>query len=1126
MNFLKNVTCFAGRIFAGRITRFAFAALVVLGAFYGQAIAQSLTTGGVTGSITDASGATVPNATITLKSLTDGSTKTASTNESGSYRFTLLKPGRYSVTASAPGFEELTRFLEVQVGQTMGADLTIQIGKSTERVEITDEVPLVSTDPSVNTTFSQAQMQQLPNAGGDITAIAFTAPGVVIASGTGYGNFSANGLPATSNLFTVNGENDMDPYFNINNSGATNLTIGQNELQEATVITNAYSGQYGQLSGAQVTYVTMSGSNDFHGNLIYYWNGRAVNANDWFNNATGAPRPFSNDNQWAGRLGGPIIKNRTFFFVDNEGMRFILPVVSTVTIPTTAFANAVLANVQAKQPVEASAYQQMFKLWAGAPGASGAQDLANSSACSSLSLPGFNPATQACSARFNSNSTALANEYIVAFRIDQKISDNDNLFFRYKMDRGDQPTLVDPVNSAFNAISPQPSWDTQLNETHIFNPNLTNSFMATLSHYVAQFAQNAAAANAALPFSVINSGAVPFTGLNANYEFPQGRNITQYQFIDDLSWVHGNHSIKFGLNFRRYDISDHNFFFNSPAIYFGYTVDGLQKFADGLAYQYRKSANLASNVPIAMLGMNGYVQDEWAVRPNLKLTLALRVEHNGNPTCNINCFANFRTPWASLPSVTNADPGSVPYSSDIVTQVNRAFQGVDAVNWSPRFGFSWSPFRGNKTVISGGVGIFYDNVAAGLVDELLANPPVSVALRVRPHAGVLPFDPNGGPATWAASAAAFSVNKTYSQIAAQLAELGTVFAAPAFSTLSGQFHSLQVQQWNLQIQHQLSNSLAVSVGYAGNHSIHVPYETSWLNAFDLYGIYPGVPGIPASPTVANYGQVNSYQTGAVSNYNGVSVVLTKRFANWVAGHASYTWSHGLDEVSNGGFVPFGDGSLQAQINPLSLRANNYGNSDYDIRHNFAADFVVAPKFHLGNRLVNALANGWNLGGKVFWHSGLPFSILDGNSALGNGGGSILGTPIAAGGQSGSCGRGNNDVDGVPCLNAAAFFNGATASTYPGWSPQTRNQYRGSNFFDTDITFYRDFRLTERFKVSAGLQAFNVFNHPNFGLPDATLGDSTFGQISGMATTPTTPYGNFLGFDSSPRAVQLSAKLTF
>src|SRR6185437_7170654 len=125
--------------------------------------------------------------------------------------------------------------------------------------------------------------------------------------------------------------------------------------------------------------------------------------------------------------------------------------------------------------------------------------------------------------------------------------------------------------------------------------------------------------------------------------------------------------------------------------------------------------------------------------------------------------------------------------------------------------------------------------------------------------------------------------------------------------------------------------------------------------------YPGVPGIPASPTVANYGQVNSYQTGAVSNYNGVSVVLTKRFANWVAGHASYTWSHGLDEVSNGGFVPFGDGSLQAQINPLSLRANNYGNSDYDIRHNFAADFVVAPKFHLGNRLVNALANGWNLG---------------------------------------------------------------------------------------------------------------------------------------------------------------------
>jgi hypothetical protein len=771
----------------------------------------------------------------------------------------------------------------------------------------------------------------------------------------------------------------------------------------------------------------------------------------------------------------------------------------------------------------------MFKLWGGVPGASNAQILPNSSACDSLVLPGFDPSTQSCAARLNVNANALAQEYIVAFRVDQHIGNDDNLYFRYKLDHGDQPSLVDPITPAFNAISPQPSWDAQINETHTFSPSLVNSFMATLSHYVAQFSQDQAAASAALPFSTINSGTVPFTSLNYMFEFPQGRNITQYQFIDDLSFLHGNHSVKFGLNFRRYDVSDHTFFFNSPAIYFGYTDDGLQKFADGIAYQYRQSLNQASDVPIAMLGIGGYISDEWAVRPNLKLTLALRVEHNGNPTCNINCLANFRAPFASLPSATNADPASVPYSQDIIAGVNRAFLGVDAVNWSPRIGFSWSPFGINgKTVVSGGFGLFYDGPPAGLVDDLLSNPPVSVALRVRPADGTLPFNqgPSGGPATWAASAAAFSLDKSYAQLRSELAALGSVFAAPGFTALNGQFHSLQVQQWNLRIQRQLSNNLLFSVNYAGNHSIHVPYSSTWPNAYDLYEIYPGVPGIAANPLVGNYGTVTSIQTGAVSNYNGLSAIVTKRFSNWVSGHASYTWSHALDETSNGGVFAFNDASISGQLNPLSLRSSNYGNADYDIRHSFAADFILTPSFHLGNRLANAVANGWTLGGKIFWHSGLPFSITDGNTALGNYGGSFLAIPIAGGGQPGSCSGANNYVSGTPCLNAGAFFDGATASSYPGISSQTRNQYRAPRYFDTDITFFRDFRLAERFTLSAGLQAFNVFNHPNFGFPDSTLGDPTFGQISSTIGPPTSPYGNGLGFNSSGRCVQLSAKLVF
>ena len=166
-------------------------------------------------------------------------------------------------------------------------------------------------------------------------------------TGMGYGNFQTSGLPATSNVFTVNGENDMDPYLNLNNSGATNLTLGKNDLQEATVITNAYSGQYGQQAGVQVSYVTKSGTNQFHGNAEYWWTGRAMDANDYFNNLNGTSRPFANNNEWADSFGGPIKKDKLFFFADNEGIRYIVPSSTTVFSPTVNFANSTLANLAA-----------------------------------------------------------------------------------------------------------------------------------------------------------------------------------------------------------------------------------------------------------------------------------------------------------------------------------------------------------------------------------------------------------------------------------------------------------------------------------------------------------------------------------------------------------------------------------------------------------------------------------------------------------------------------------------------------------------------------------------------------------------------------------------------------------
>jgi len=1142
------------------------------------AFGQSLTTGNITGTVTDPSGAVVPGAKVDLKGVDTGSTASTTANSSGSYSFALLRPGNYQITIKQSGFADTVESLVVEVGQTTTANVKLSVNKTSETIEVSGTAPLINTEPSINTSFTENEVAQLPSAGGDITNIADTAPGVVVNGTGGYGNFTVNGLPATSNLFTVNGENDMDPYFNINNSGASNLTLGQNEIGEATVITNPYGGQYGQLAGAQITYVTKSGTNQFHGNASYWWNGRLLNANNWMNKqselASGLPNQpaFSNANQWATSFGGPIVKDKTFFFVDYEGMRFVLPNVDGITAPSPQFISAVNSNIAATQPNEAGAYGTLLGFYSNAPGYSTAVSnaplcfdaMGNPLDCSLVPTTtgafgdscytfgqngGFGSSWTTnsptpCSVGYTATPKALAWEYIFSARVDQKLGNNDNLFGRYKLDHGLQPTTIDPLSPKFDANSLQPAWDFQLSETHLLGPTKTNSITATLSHYVAQFTAPLAAAtfNYGEVFNE-DQGIYNFTSPNAAAaSFPQGRNITQYQIIDDFSWTHGNHTFKFGENFRRYDISDHNFFINSPLVYWGYTTNALQSFADGLAYQYRKNFHTASDVPVALWGIGVYGQDEWKATRKLKLTLALRAEHNSNPVCQINCFTNLTGAFSTTASAQAGAAGTgaefdVPYSSDLKINQHQAFPGVDSILWSPRLGFSWDPLGNGKTVISGGAGLFYDNPAAGLVDNLLGNPPATVSLRIRnspSSAGVLPFDPTaaGAAATWQQSASAFNINDSFNQIAASL-PTGVKFNPPAIGALVGTIHSPEWTEWNLSVQQELNRSTVFIANYVGNHGARISYFTAWPNAFDgTGGFYSG--SVPLAPAAGNYGTVTEYRSGAVSSYEGLTLSLRKQFSSWISAHVNYTWSHNIDETSNGGLFQYGfegNNTILGQISPVSLRTDNYGNSDYDVRHLFNGDFVVNPTFHKTGAM-KWIAEGWQFSGKAFWRTGLPYTIVDGNlgGTVLNGGDTIPAT-IVSNAQTHGCGSGNASYNGLGnpgCLNASAILDvnspSVTSITY---STQRRNQYRGPHYFDMDLNLFKNFKV-ERFNIAIGAQAFNAFNHPNFALPNSTFfsGDPTFGTISTMQGTPTSPYGNFLGFDSSPRVMQVSFKLVF
>ena len=475
--------------------------LLMVGSFVASnlmpvAHAQSATTGAISGEVKDAAGLAVPNAVVTITNTGTNATEVVKSNSEGRYQANQLAPGIYTVSAAAANQQSSSFQLELLSGTTATADVKLTATGKKETIEVVaSALPLVDTqNVALESTFNEAQIQDLPTPGGDVTTVAFTAPGVVVNAGGSYGNFSANGLPGISNLFVLNGFDNQDPFLNLNNSGSSNLTLGQGELAEATVIENGYNSQFGRAAGVTIQYTTKNGTNAFHGEGDYNYNGTILNANGWFNSFYGGARPHAVSNEWAGNVGGPIIKDKLWFFADYEGLNYVLPGASGLVNFPTADLQAAVIQQYADDFVDTANVTKLFNVYQGAASYSAAAPITtNSGGCGDLTgyadgllsntyfgaLPtGVSSGSVIpCMNQAFAETNNINKEWLFTGRVDYHMTDKNTIFGRYKMDHGSQPTGTSFINPAFSVLSIQPEYEGQFNDSYVISPTKTNVFV-------------------------------------------------------------------------------------------------------------------------------------------------------------------------------------------------------------------------------------------------------------------------------------------------------------------------------------------------------------------------------------------------------------------------------------------------------------------------------------------------------------------------------------------------------------------------------------------------------------------------------------------------------------------------
>ena len=1058
---VRNLACFFGLIVA----------LII------PCIVKAQVAGGsISGKVSDTSEAAIPGAQIAVRNIATGSTTKLVANEEGVYRAANLLPGEYEITASAANFAS---FLQKGITLTVGADLTIDLklsaGGVAETVVVSSDAQAVeTTSPTISAVVTERTIVELPLNGRDWTSLATLQPGIssirtqYASGGTasrgnrGYGDeLTITGHRPQENNYRIDGVSIND-YTNGAPGSAGGVNLGADAVKEFSVLASNYTAEYGRTSGGVINAITRSGTNSLHGSVYEFFRNDALDARNFFDR----DKPPLRRNQFGGSLGGPIIKNRTFFFADYEGIRRKQGFASIVNVPSANARAGILASGRITINPLIVPFLRLYP------------------------LPNAGLIGNGDTGIYATSLGQTFDENFVTGRVDHRFSESDNLFGTFLYDNGSL-TIPDALN---NAVFPNKTRRRMfaIEETHIFSQNLVNSIRFGFSRSagdvnIAGAALNPAAADTALG-SAPNRAAAIITipgindavGVGGNSSFNHLQN--SYQVYDDAFLTRGNHSIRFGFAFENISYKELSLRRPNGRVRFRSLSDFL---LDRPRDFFALDPSRAQPVDVRSSIYAGYITDAWRYSPKLNLTFGVRYEISTIPTEANNLFLQVLTP--SGPPVN----------------VKKLFaSNPTKYNFEPRVGLAYDVFGDGKTSIRSGFGI-YDALPLPWIftPKEAQGTPFNTGTTLAPTAGL----PTGS-----------FPSGIYNTINFSTAPLDVQF-------IEQKPKRNYIMNWNFTFQHQLMTDLTMTAAYVGSRGVHMAFGTDEINivlpvANTPAGLlFPTPAQCTATPSLCN--RLNPYASqvrgtfwDGNSFYNGLQLQLNKRLSHNFQAQASYTYSKCVDDGSE---ASRGDQFLNGITSPLFIeKAHRRGRCAYDLRHVFVGNALYnlpSPK----NGFAGALLGNWQLGGIVSASSGVPFSVIISGDPLGLKGTDVIGFPDYVPG----C-KIENPSDPLNYINRNCF---TAPNPLQRLGNAGRNIATGPHLFNLDMALYKNIPVTslsESFRIQLRFEAFNVLNHTNFAPPLAN--NAVFGETG----APIASAGRITSTQTSSRQIQLGLRINF